>query len=131
MTKIAYGPKDILMNPTDVMTIFGYMPAECLENTWQLGLTIDHVIFNGPATIVFWADGTKTIVKCRENDSFNPRVGILYCLAKKVWGNTTRVNRIFTDHIPEDVKSDAEIAAEILASLLESCQETDETDDEE
>ena len=30
--------------------------------------TIKNVIFNPPATIVFWKDGTKTIVKCGEHD---------------------------------------------------------------
>ncbi len=29
-------------------------------------LKIERVIFNAPATIVFWNDGTKTVVKCRE-----------------------------------------------------------------
>lgn len=27
---------------------------------------VKRVIFNGPATIVFWNDGEKTVVKCRE-----------------------------------------------------------------
>lgn len=31
-------------------------------------LTIDHVIFHAPATIVYWSDGTKTVVKCQECD---------------------------------------------------------------
>ena len=27
---------------------------------------VSKVVFNGPATIVFWDDGEKTVVKCRE-----------------------------------------------------------------
>jgi len=30
---------------------------------------VERVIFNGPATIVFWDDGEKTVVKCRECES--------------------------------------------------------------
>lgn len=32
---------------------------------------IDKVIFNPPATIVFWKDGTKTVVKCKEGEEFS------------------------------------------------------------
>lgn len=48
---------------------------------------IKHVIFNGPATIVFWQDDTKTVVKCREGDTFDPEKGIAMAIAKKVLGN--------------------------------------------
>ena len=34
--------------------------------------SITNVIFNNPATIVFWSDGTKTVVKCDERDEFYP-----------------------------------------------------------
>lgn len=49
--------------------------------------SIEDVIFNDPATIVFWADGTKTVVKCQENDTFDPEVGLAMAIAKKVLGN--------------------------------------------
>lgn len=34
-----------------------------------------NVIFNGPATIVFWNDGTKTVVKCSDGDEYDPESG--------------------------------------------------------
>ena len=34
-------------------------------------------IRNGPATILFWKDGTKTIVKCNEEDKFDAQKGFL------------------------------------------------------
>lgn len=49
--------------------------------------TIKDVIFNEPATIVFWADGTKTVVKCQEGDEFDPEKGLAMAIAKKVYGN--------------------------------------------
>lgn len=33
------------------------------------------VIFHDPATIVYWADGTKTVVKCAEGDTYSPIAG--------------------------------------------------------
>ena len=48
---------------------------------------IKDVIFNNPATIVFWADGTKTVVKCQEGDEFDPEKGLAMAITKKVYGN--------------------------------------------
>jgi hypothetical protein len=44
------------------------------------------VIFNEPATIVFWADGTKTVVKAIY-DEFDPEKGLAMAIAKKALGN--------------------------------------------
>lgn len=48
---------------------------------------IQNVIFNDPATIVFWSDGTKTIVKAQEGDVFNPEKGLAMAISKKALGN--------------------------------------------
>jgi len=50
-------------------------------------MEIKDVIFDDPATIVFWADGTKTVVKCQEGDEFDPEKGLTMAIAKKVYGN--------------------------------------------
>ena len=47
---------------------------------------IKDVMFNGTATIVFWADGTKTVVKA-ENEDFDPEKGLAMAIVKKVFGN--------------------------------------------
>ena len=39
---------------------------------------IKEIIFNKPATIVFWNDGTKTVVKTSPNDKFDKEKGILW-----------------------------------------------------
>lgn len=46
---------------------------------------IKDVIFNDPATIVLWADGTKTVVKA-ENEPFDPEKGLAMAIAKKALG---------------------------------------------
>lgn len=43
---------------------------------------IKNVIFNDPATIVFWSDNTKTVVKCY-GEGFDPEKGIAMAYAKK------------------------------------------------
>ena len=48
---------------------------------------IKNVIFNYPATIVFWNDDTKTVVKCDERDQFDPEKGITMAFFKKMHGN--------------------------------------------
>lgn len=48
---------------------------------------IVNVIFNDPATIVLWSDGTKTVVKCQGYDTFDPEKGLAMAIAKKFLGN--------------------------------------------
>lgn len=43
------------------------------------------VIFNNPATIIMWEDGTKTIVKCY-NEEFDEEKGFAMAYLKKVFG---------------------------------------------
>lgn len=48
--------------------------------------SIKKVIFHDPATIIFWSDGTKTVVKAK-NEKFDPEKGLAMAIAKKVYGN--------------------------------------------
>lgn len=47
---------------------------------------IEKVIFNNPATIVYWKDGTKTVVKCTINECFDPEKGLAMAICKKFLG---------------------------------------------
>lgn len=62
---------------------------------------IKKVHFNDPATIVLWADGTKTVVKCGEEDIYDPQTGLLMCMVKKMYGNTGKFNDILREWVPE------------------------------
>lgn len=48
---------------------------------------IKDVIFNDPATIVFWNDGSKTVVRAHSGDEFDPEKGLAMVFAKKLFGN--------------------------------------------
>lgn len=52
------------------------------------------ILKNGPATIVFWDTGDKTIVKLRPGDTDNPYAAFTAALAKKIYGNNSKVNRV-------------------------------------
>ena len=58
---------------------------------------IEAVIFNDPATIVKWADGTKTVVKHQPDDDYpyNEETGLALAIVKKVFGNKGNYNNIF------------------------------------
>ena len=51
---------------------------------------IEKVIFHNPATIVFWSDGTKTVVKVQGKDRFNKEKGLAMAISKKALGNNGR-----------------------------------------
>lgn len=71
-------------------------------------IKIKNVIFNDPATIVFWSDGTKTVVKCHPGDKFDPEKGLAMAIAKRMLGNTGSYCNIFKKWIKEE-KSDGEV----------------------
>lgn len=53
-------------------------------------LKMERVIFAPPATIVFWEDGDKTVVKCDEKDTYDPQTGLMLCWMKKLLGGKSR-----------------------------------------
>ena len=59
---------------------------------------IKKVIFNDPATIVYWADGEKTVVKAN-NELFDKEKGLAMAITKKVLGNKGNFNNIFREWI--------------------------------
>ena len=61
---------------------------------------IEDVIFNGPATIVKWSDGTKTVVKAQKGkngktEKLDPEKGLAMAICKKLYGNDGRYYDIF------------------------------------
>lgn len=56
---------------------------------------IAKVIFNKPATIVFWEDGTKTIVKTAKGEKFTKYGGVTNAIAKKALGGSLcQINKL-------------------------------------
>ena len=67
---------------------------------------INRVIFNDPATIVVWNDGSKTVVKA-SNEPFDPEKGLAMAIAKKALGNKGNYYEVFKKYIKHaDVNND-------------------------
>lgn len=66
------------------------------------GVTVKNVIFNNPATIVLWSDGTKTVVKCQEGDVYDPEKGLAMAISKKALGNKGNFNNVFKKWLPDE-----------------------------
>jgi hypothetical protein len=63
---------------------------------------IKKVIFHDPATIVLWEDGTKTVVKCQEGDTYSKEIGLAMCMLKKYMGNKGNFNEVFKTYCGSD-----------------------------
>ena len=63
----------------------------------------EKVIFNDPATIVFWKDGTKTVVKA-VYEPFDKEKGLAMAIAKKALGNEGKYFNVFKKFINESDK---------------------------
>lgn len=61
-------------------------------------LTPKQVIFNPPATIVYWEDGTKTVVKA-DNDTFSEEFGYAMACMRKVYGTRAEFKAQFKNAI--------------------------------
>lgn len=104
----------------------GTMTAELMDMDdlpfYESPFAIKRVIFNNPATIVFWEDGEKTVVRCMDNvevrekvvhgrkkkfmvpmpsENYSKEIGLAMCIAKKAFGNTGAFNDVFKAFIPE------------------------------
>lgn len=77
---------------------------------------IKNVIFNDPATIVFWMDGTKTVVKA-EYEDFDPEKGLAMAISKKMLGNKGRYYEVFKKWLP---KEDPEMDQMLVKALFDN-----------
>ena len=64
--------------------------------------SIKQVIFHDPATIVYWADGTRTVVKCQDGDIYDPEKGLAMAIYKKALGNKGNYCEVFKHWVPEE-----------------------------
>lgn len=56
--------------------------------------SVKRIVYHDPATIVFWQDGTKTVVKCMDGEPFEKYAGFCAALAKKVFGSTSKAKKV-------------------------------------
>ena len=61
--------------------------ADDEDETYEPLPDAERVIFNAPATVVLWTDGTKTISKARGGDEYDPLFGLVACIVRKLTHN--------------------------------------------
>lgn len=61
---------------------------------------IKNVIFNDPATIVYWRDGSKTVVKAQD-EPFDPEKGLAMAIVKRTLGNEGNYYELFKEWLPK------------------------------
>ena len=62
-----------------------------IKGEWEMeGLRIKRVLFRNPATIVWWQDGSKTVVRCGEGEAYDKEKGILWAFYKRHSGMSNK-----------------------------------------
>lgn len=59
-------------------------------------VTVKKVVFNPPATIIIWNDGSKSVVKAQNGEPFDPEKGFVMAYLKKLLGNDNTFNKEIT-----------------------------------
>lgn len=84
-----------------------YLDYSCIFKVKTRSIpAIKNVIFNEPATIVFWEDGSKTVVKCQDGDVYNPEKGLAMAISKKALGNEGNYCNEFKKWLSEEPEED-------------------------
>jgi hypothetical protein len=89
--------------------------------------TITNVIYNDPATIVMWSDGTKTVVRA-DGEKYDPEKGLAMAMCKKHAGNKRDYYHTFLHWLKKapkkEYKSEVETAYGLLNGVLSNPKAT-------
>jgi DNA/RNA-binding domain of Phe-tRNA-synthetase-like protein len=77
-------PKITVSTPSDKML---YIKAE------EVIPKPKRVIFNGLATICFWEDGSKTMVKMSAGEDYDQETAVAMCIAHKLFGSKNQFKK--------------------------------------
>lgn len=78
-----------------------YIVSDFTPKSKRIQPKIEKVIFHSPATIVFWSDGDKTVVKAT-NELFDREKGLAMAISKKFLGNKGNYFNTFRKFIEEE-----------------------------
>lgn len=77
---------------------------------------IEKVIFNDPATIVIFKDGTKIVVKTTDGDEFQPEIGFAMAMMKAVFGSRGSYKKWIKQWLPQGEEDDYDFAVKPFIS---------------
>lgn len=65
------------------------LPVSAISNS------IDKVIFDDPATVILWNDGTRTVVHTQDGEPYDKEKGFAMAVCKKIFGNERDYYHVF------------------------------------
>lgn len=106
--KIKFGGKfEVIRKQSDILK--SYNEENDTWITWSSAfpsteeIYITRVVYNDPATIVFWNDGTKTVAKAHGNDYYSPDIGLMICCFKKLTSGSA-LKSLISDWVPDSTE---------------------------
>jgi hypothetical protein len=90
MATVWNGLQFILTTSEEDYTVYTVTDTNESKSKVYKDLIPKRIIFNGRATIAFWPDDTKTVVRCAKDEKFIPEVGVAEAIVKRVFGGTAK-----------------------------------------
>lgn len=112
MRKNCVTVSDVYNGMTDAQQkVCQFMVGKAIKNVTRSFApdSIKKVIYNDPATIIFWSDGTKTIVKCMEDDDYDPEKGFMAAVTKKAFGY--KYGWVMRHHVKPAAENEKKVSA--------------------
>ena len=95
------GDKMIINSSEYILNSFDYIASGKFPLAYRCPF-ITKVIFNNPATIVFWSSGEKTVVKSGDGEKYDPEKGLAMAISKYHLGNRGNYYETFKKWLPEE-----------------------------
>ena len=91
---------DECLEPSEFMKqlTIAFIKQKGREDMGHIQNLIKDVIYNDPATIVLWKDGSKTVVKA-EGEKFDPEKGLAMAISKRVMGDDYNYYETFKKYV--------------------------------
>ena len=90
---------------------------------------VDKVHFSGPATVIIWKDGEKTIVQISKSDKKTKndrRIAIMWALANRYFGSRCQHEKRLVDARNYGAKNDNATVRSLLVALFKSTKNLDD-----
>lgn len=93
---------------------------------------VREILYNGPATIVFWEDNTKTVVKVQPGEEYyDPDKAFAMAVCKKLFGNKfnhqlAKAQKAYEEEHEKCVKAFAKQRAQVVTDVMEDFRKLNE-----
>ena len=87
----------------DLTILSAWASSTYRSESFNISSSIKDVLYKDPATIIFWKDGTKSVVVC-DGEEYDPEKGFAMAACKKVFGNEGNYYNTFKKWLPEEAE---------------------------